>query len=191
MTPILKLSMLTYIVTLPRERHYEPESMKAKFKELADFKQFDAYSVVDCPKDKPLLTTQWVLTEKEMEGPDCKETYRVRKARLCARGDLEPEKGLFPTESPTTSKTSVRILLLNAASNPSWKVQASDVTRAFLQSSQIQREVYIILKLSVRKLGLILLSDLYNTIIFGVIFLLLRAGVYRGELTFKCIPEML
>ena len=38
---------------------------------------------------------------------------------------------------------SVRILLLNAASNPDWKIQASDVTRAFLQSSQIQRDVYI------------------------------------------------
>ena len=107
-------------------------------KELDDFEQFDVYEEVLRPENANLIATQWVVVDKETEQGDIK-----RKARLCMRGDRERNKHLIPTDSPTVNKLTLKLMLTIAASK-GWEVQCSDVTRAFLQTEDIDREVYVI-----------------------------------------------
>ena len=128
-----------YVATLPRSEHFTTEAMNAKEMELENLQKYDAYEVVDKPKDTKVLGTQWVLTRKE----DVKDKTLIKtKARLCVRGDQEEGKDLIPTDSPTVSKLNLRLMLTMAAKN-GWNVSSSDVTRAFLQSAEIQRNVFI------------------------------------------------
>ena len=129
----------TFVVTLPRSRHSEPLSIQAKLKEIDDFKVFDVYEEVNKPSEKDILGTQWVLTEKEA----LKGKPTIRKARLCILGNHEKNIDVIPTESPTVAKSSIRLLLMEAARHPDWFLRVSDVTRAFLQTAEIQREVYV------------------------------------------------
>merc|ERR550532_1948751 len=73
------------VVNIPRTKHNEPRCVAAKEKELSDWKEFKVYEVVDEPADKKkVIGCEWVLVEKERKG------QKVVKARLVARGDLEP-----------------------------------------------------------------------------------------------------
>ena len=128
-----------FVATLPRFRHSEPESVEAKMKELEDFKAYNVYDVVEKPKDKNILGTQWVITEKD----PVKNEKVKRKARMCIMGNQEKNVETIPTESPTVAKSSIRLLLTEAARRDDWYVRTSDVTRAFLQTSEIEREVYV------------------------------------------------
>ena len=101
--------------------------MKAKMKELEDFDTFDVYEEVSKPKYPNLISTNWVLVDKENENGEIK-----RKARLCMRGDCEKNKHLIPTDSPTVNKLILKLMLTIAASK-GWDITCSDVTRAFLQ----------------------------------------------------------
>ena len=120
-----------YVTTIPRSRHNEPESLKAKEKELNDFSTFDVYEVVPIPAKTNMIATQWVLVDKEMDDGSIK-----RKARLCMRGDCEKNKHLIPTDSPTVNKVTLKLMLTIAASK-GWDISCSDVTRAFLQTERI------------------------------------------------------
>jgi hypothetical protein len=128
-----------YVATLPRYRHSEPDSIKAKMKELEDFKTYDVYDVVEKPRDKAILGTQWVITEKD----PVKNEKVKRKARMCIMGNQENNIEAIPTESPTVAKSSIRLLLAEAARHEDWFIRVSDVTRAFLQTSEIEREVFV------------------------------------------------
>ena len=124
----------------PRSQHREPESFNAKIKELDDFKKFKAYDVVKIPQNNKLLPCQWILTEKDEEAAPGKAK---RKARLCVEGNREENLAEILTDSPTVSKSSIRLLVTLAATNPEWNLMSSDVTRAFLQSAELNRDVYV------------------------------------------------
>ena len=129
----------TYHTILRKEEYGTEKSVQAKLKELSDFDKYDVYEVVDRPKDVKLIATRWVLVDKEL--PDGKI---VRKARLCMRGDQESNKDkIIQSDAPTVSKVNIK-LLLNEAVRRDWEVGSSDVTRAFLQTSDINRQVYVI-----------------------------------------------
>ena len=116
-------------VMVPKEQRNTPECLIAKMEELAKLKTFETYTVVD-DEGQESITTTWVLTEK---GKDI-------RARLTARGFQED--GDFPTDSPTVQKHSLKILLALAATNK-WEIGTTDITAAFLQGSQMDRDVYI------------------------------------------------
>ena len=129
----------TYHTILRKEEYGTEKSVQAKLKELSDFDKYDVYEVVDRPKDVKLIATRWVLVDKEL--PDGKI---VRKARLCMRGDQESNKDkIIQSDAPTVSKVNIK-LLLNEAVRRDWEVGSSDVTRAFLQTSDINRQVYVV-----------------------------------------------
>ena len=88
-----------YLTIIPRSRHNEPDSISAKEKELEHFETFDVYEEVEKPKEGNVISTQWVIVEKETEDGKV-----VRKARCCMRGDKEKDKHLIPTDSPTVNK---------------------------------------------------------------------------------------
>ena len=62
------------------------------------------------------------------------------KARLCLRGFNEVENPR--SESPTVDRISDKILYAFAG-NEGWKVESIDVTSAFLQFEDIDREVFV------------------------------------------------
>ena len=126
-----------YVITLPRSEHNSPEGIAAKVKELGNFKEFGVYDVVDIPPNSNILPTQWVLVQKEDEKGNL-----ITKARLCIRGDLELNKHNIPTDSPTINKITLKLILTIAASK-GWSLQTSDITRAFLQTEDLDRKVYV------------------------------------------------
>ena len=65
----------------------------------------------------------------------------THKARLVARGFEEETKHL-KTDSPTSAKESLRFTLA-LISCKSWKLHSLDVKSAFLQGSEMKREVFI------------------------------------------------
>ena len=116
-------------VMLPKERKDSPEAMAAKMEELGKLQAFNTYKVVK-DKGQDRITTTWVLTEKGNEV----------RARLTARGFQE--EGEFPTDSPTVQKHSLKLLLAIAATEK-WDIKTTDITAAFLQGNQMDRDVYV------------------------------------------------
>ena len=123
---------------VPRTEHSAPASLKAKEQELRHFLDYDVYEVVDRPKNENILGTQWVIVDKEVTG---KKGY-VRKARLCMRGDQEQNVQNIHKDSPTVNKINIKLMLIEAV-RKKWKISSSDATRAFLQTSEIDRDVYV------------------------------------------------
>ena len=128
---------VTLVVNIPRSRHGEERCIAAKKKELRDFSDFNVYDIVDLPADTNTIGTEWVLVEKEDNKGN-----KVVKARLCARGDLEAGKHMIPTNAPTANKVTIKLLLVLAASQ-GYDVRTNDVRRAFLQTEDLARLVYV------------------------------------------------
>ena len=124
----------TYAVNIPFWRFHEKECVRAKEVELEKFDEFDVYEEVP-ENGQKVLGCRWVLTEKFKDGMKCV------KARLCIRGDLEDTSDIR-TDSPTVRKGNINILLVVAATE-GWTITTSDVTAAFLQSGQIERDIFV------------------------------------------------
>ena len=116
-------------VMLPKERRNTPECDKAKEEELEKLKSFETYTEVD-DEGQNRITTTWVLTLKGLDV----------KARLTARGFQESDE--YPKESPTLQKYSLRTLLTIATAK-GWTIETVDVKSAFLQGTQLTRQVFV------------------------------------------------
>ena len=119
-----------FIVQIPRHEQDNIECMKAKEVELEKLRHFDAYKEVEYT-DQECISTRWVLWRKGDEI----------RARLVAKGFQEHED--LRTDSPTVGKAITRLALAIAVSNH-WNIETTDIKSAFLQSDNIQRDVYII-----------------------------------------------
>ena len=123
--------LTTLIVSIPRYLHNEPECLAAKAAELRNWKDFGVYrEVKDVGQRK--INTSWVLVRKDSGV----------KARLCIRGDQEPDKESIQTDSPTVNKVNIKLFYLIAVSH-GWSIQTADVKAAFLQGSDIGRDVFV------------------------------------------------
>ena len=116
------------------ERFDDEAVMAAQKQELDNCKSNDVYQEVP-DNGQHALSVRWVITEKILHDKKC------IKARLVARGYEEQEINLR-TDSPTCSKEGLRIVLSIIASN-NWKCGSIDIKAAFLQGSQIERDVYL------------------------------------------------
>ena len=123
---------------VPRSEHSNPESYNAKLEELRNFEDYDVYEVVDRPYNENIIGTQWVLVDKEISG----QAKMKRKARLCMRGDKEENVGKIPKDAPTVNKININLMLTEAV-RQGWEINSSDIARAFLQTSSIERDVYV------------------------------------------------
>ena len=127
-----------YHVLVPKDEHSNKNSYEAKMTELKNFEYYDVYEVVDKPKEENIIATQWVLVDKEVPG----EKELKRKARLCMRGDQEKNVENISKDAPTVNKMNIKLMLMEAV-RQGWDIESSDVTRAFLQTSKIERNVYV------------------------------------------------
>ena len=121
------------VVMVPRKDHSKPEIIKAKMKELKMWDDLEVYEEVPFV-GQPCIGTCWIITPKVIDGED---TY---KARLVCRGDQEEIN--VPTDSPTCSKSVLRIFLMLASSH-GYKIKSKDVKSAFLQGKLIARDVFL------------------------------------------------
>ena len=109
------------------------EAMQAK---ISKFKNFDAFTEV--PDDGQYsIPIRWVVTEQKEDGKN--QPY---KARLCVRGDKEIGKEKIRSDSPTAAKESIKIAMIIAA-NEGFKIKCGDIKSAYLQGSDLEREVLV------------------------------------------------
>ena len=116
-------------VMIPKDQQDSQECMTAKYNELKKLQDFNTYEVID-DIGQTHITCTWVMTRKGEEP----------RARLTARGFQEDAE--FPSDSPTLQKANLRtILAMTAAKN--WDITATDIKSAFLQGSDLEREVFV------------------------------------------------
>ena len=132
------------VVTIPRNLHHEHECVEAKEQELQNWDRFGVYEEV--PDDgQPRINTSWVLVRK---------AAGVVKARLCIRGDQEPNKEAIRTDSPTVNKINIKLFFIISVQKQ-WHVKTADIKAAFLQGAVLDREVYVRPPLERRRRGIL------------------------------------
>ena len=120
-----------FVTFLTKEEIKSPKGIAAKKTELEKLKTFDAYVEVDDMGQKR-ISTRFVMTKKS-DGEF--------RARLVARG-YEEEGENIPVDSPTVSKSAIRVCIAVAVGN-GWKLEITDIKSAFLQSRPIERDVFV------------------------------------------------
>ena len=121
------------MVFVPGTRHNEERVKLAKQQELENWKSFGVYESVPLGGQK-LMSTRWVITEKENEG------ISTVKARLVVRG-YEEEMDV-KADSPTIHKESLRLFLAGAATYQ-FDIHSIDIKAAFLQGQNIDRTIHV------------------------------------------------
>ena len=133
----------TLVVSIPRHLHNEPECVEAKEKELQNWEQFGVYEEVN-DIGQPKINTNWVLIRKDSGI----------KARLCIRGDQEPNKNNIRTDSPTVNKVNIKLFFIMAV-HFGWHVKTADIKAAFLQGAVLDRDVFVRPPMERRREGIV------------------------------------
>ena len=122
--------------TLVHSSEYKnPDVIQAMDEEMEKWRSFNAYEVV--PDDgQEAIDGRWIINRKD-EHDGLKVAI---KARFCLRGFKELEKPR--SDSPTVDRLSTKMLYA-LAGNEGWNLEAIDVTSAFLQGADLDREVYV------------------------------------------------
>ena len=137
----------TFVVELPVHQQNTQEVKMAKDTELKNLHDYGTFEeVADIGQDR--ITSRWVVTRKEAhDGQKAKI-----KARLVARGFQEEEQPL--SDSPTVLRESNKLFTAVAA-NEGFSVVTVDIRAAFLQSKELNREVYVVPPKDIAKHGLL------------------------------------
>ena len=109
------------VTMVPHSDHENPEVRAAKQKELENWKTFRVYTETPDMGQKT-ISTRWVITKKEI----CDQ--ETIKARIVVRGF--EEEGKIQADSPTASKSTLRMVMAIAASK-NWKIETIDIKAAF------------------------------------------------------------
>ena len=114
------------------------EFWKAAEVEIATLEKMGAWTVVDRPKDKPILKSLWAFKKKRLPSGE----VRKFKARFTARGDMQTaDVDYTETWAPVVSWSTVRLLMV-LGTQMGLKTWSADVSCAFLHSD-IDSEVYV------------------------------------------------
>ena len=127
----------SYPVNLvPKKQHGTKEVQDAMAKEIAKYASFKAFEEVsDDGQDS--LPVKWVVSRHDLDGKN-----QPLKARLCIRGDLEKEKEMVRSDSPTVGKDTLK-MALSIAANEGFTVKSGDIKSAYLQGLDLQRQIYV------------------------------------------------
>ena len=127
---------------------------KAKMAEVENIKKFKVFEEVR-EHGQNVISSRWVLTSKTVKSK------LVHKARLVARG-FEETTGI-QSDSPTVEKASIRLFFAISLAYE-WSFQSLDIKAAFLQSTSLDRVIYIKPPKDIRKPGILwkLLKPLYG-----------------------------
>ena len=132
-----------YAAEIPKKMHGHPKIRDAKEEELKRWRDYGAVEQVNRRMEMSVISSRWVVTEK---GED------KFKARLVVRGF---EEEIYPqSDSPTASKDSFKTFLTLSA-NQDFSIKNMDVKSAFLQGTDLDRDVYMEPPLEVKKPGIV------------------------------------
>ena len=134
-----------FLAMVPKENIGSKAVVEARLKQLEEWKKFDVYDEVEDVGQERILGG-WVDVYKEVNGKT------GVKSRFVARDYMEQND--IQSDSPTVSKTSIRLACAIAASN-GWKMETKDYRSAFLQGEPLERELYIEPPLEEKKVGVI------------------------------------
>ena len=123
------------VVYLSAAQNKSQEVVDAKEKELENMKRNNVFEEIPFTNQKPVISARWIITEK------VKDDKTVVKARLVARG-FEEDSTQFKKDSPTCTRESLRIAFMTAPLMK-WELNTLDISAAFLQGNEIEREVYL------------------------------------------------
>ena len=126
-----------YVEFVDPSEYHTPKVIRAKEKELKHFIDYDVYIEV---KDvgQPRITSSWVITHKVIDNkPD------VKTRLVCNGNQARLQNPDQKTDSPTTKRVSIKIMLTLAAQQ-NWEVKCQDATSAFLQSKELTRDIYVV-----------------------------------------------
>ena len=118
---------------VPASEHQTSAVKEAKKKEIENWEHFNVFEKVENTGQKA-ITTIWVIT-RSMQANSVKT-----KARLVARGFEEDKE--IPVDSPTVLKSSLKTMLA-ISGTLNRKCQTTDIKAAFLQGTDIQRDIYV------------------------------------------------
>lgn len=123
-----------YPILLNQSEELSQDIVDAKYREIDNLTENKVYESV-IYANQPTISSRWIITEKFREG------VKKVKARLVARG-FEEDSSKLIKDSPTCSRESLKLVFLTA-SLKRWNVQSIDITAAFLQGDEIEREIYL------------------------------------------------
>ena len=101
---------------IPRARHNEPVCVKAKRREITNYKKYDVVEIIDIEEaTNNIITTDWILVEKEKQ-----DGSKTIEARMCLAGQVEELLHKIHRKITTPNNKSLKILLSIALSQ-GWK----------------------------------------------------------------------
>ena len=134
------------VVLLNECEEKKQDIIDAKEKELRNLLENNVFEEVE-DKGQRRVTTKWIITEKE------KDEEKIVKARLVARG-FEEKLENTRIDSPTCSRQSLRMCFI-VAPTMKWEIHSLDISSAFLQGNNIERELYLEPPIEVKEDGII------------------------------------
>ena len=143
-----------------RKEFNQPEVMTAMIKEITNLNNNGTYTEVKQEPWQPIVDTMWVINKSTED--DGKNAGKI-KARLVVRGDQDAGEDDIRCDSPTVDRTTVKFMLALAA-NQGFEIRAVDISAAFLQGRELDREVYVRPPPEFKKPGVVwkLLKGLYG-----------------------------
>ena len=123
-----------HALILTKDQEVSQEVVDAKDVELGNMKRNDVFRAVPFT-GQPTVSSRWIITEKFKSG------RRKVKARLVARG-FEEDSSAMRKDSPTCNRECLRLVFV-VATLMSWRLQSIDISAAFLQGGELEREVYL------------------------------------------------
>ncbi len=143
-----------------RKDFNQPEVMTAMIKEITNLNNNGTYTKVKYEPWLPTVDTMWVINRSTED--DGKNAGNI-KARLVVRGDQDAGEDGIRCDSPTVDRTTVKFMLALAA-NQGFELRAVDISAAFLQGRELDREVYVRPPPEFKKPGIVwkLMKGLYG-----------------------------
>ena len=148
---IIELEQIGARTEIPESETWNKYGDAARLKEVNDYHSYGAVELVPwakVPKDAHLLTARFVYTMKSspVDGvknmtPSHIDEFRRLDARLCVQG--YPEEMKEDTQSPTAQIETTRAICAIIPIR-GWNFGVIDVSRAYLQSHDLEREVWVI-----------------------------------------------
>ena len=114
------------------------EAITQEINGLLERKAFEFTPLHRLPEDANILGGRFILAIKQPGTPN--ERY---KARFVVQGHKDREKNYIIHTSKTVRHKNIRIMMTITASKKGHKIWLQDVTQAYIQGYDLQREVYI------------------------------------------------
>ena len=122
---------------VPAKDYKHPEVQDVMEQELQKWKTFSVYDLVE-DAGQEAIDGRWIIQKK-----DDHDSLKVNlKARYCLRGFKEENKPR--SDSPTVDRMSTKLLYAITAQMKGWVLESIDVTAAFLQGGELDRDIYVI-----------------------------------------------